>query len=109
MRSKLYFLLLLFCSCINKDKFNGYVYDYDTEKPIKNVIINSNGGNTQTDSAGFFCINIMSNKNCKIIFKKEDYLPKSIERRPDSLGQFSKRNLNYNRIYLYAEGSDFSK
>lgn len=108
MKSKLIFIILLFCSCTN-NKFNGYVYDYDTERPIKNVHIDINGNKTQTDSAGYFCVEVNLDSNLKISLNKRGFAAKMITRIPDSLGKFSKRSLHYNRIYLLNEESDFSK
>ncbi|WP_316634159.1 hypothetical protein [uncultured Flavobacterium sp.] len=109
MKNKLIFLILLLCSCTNKDELNGYVYDYDTELPLKNVYIVINDNKTQTDSTGFFCMNINLTSGCKIVLKKEGYTAKEIYRNPDSLGKFSKRSLKYNRFYMYNKESDFSK
>lgn len=109
MKIKLIFLILLFCSCSSKDELNGYIYDYDTERPLKNVHIVINDNKTQTDSTGFFCINIKSTSACKMIFKKEGFTTKEIYRKPDSLGRFSKRSLKYNRFYMYNKESDFHK
>ena len=101
-------LLLLLCSCTN-NTFSGYVYDYDTEKPIKNVQIDSNGNKTETDSTGYFSIKVRPNKICKIAIRKEGYVSKKVERKPDSLGLFSKSNLSNVKIYLFDKNSDFSQ
>lgn len=109
MKSKinLILLLLLFCSCTN-NTFSGHVYDYDTEQPIKNVQIDSNGNKTETDSTGYFSIKVKPNKICKIAIRKEGYATKKIERKPDSMGVFSKSNLKEVKIYLFDKHSDFS-
>lgn len=108
MKSKFIFIILLFSSCIDSNKFNGHVYDYDTETPIENVSIDINGYKTQTDSTGYFCIEVKSNLAYKVILKKEDYVTKKINRKPDSLGKYSQKSLKYNRLYLYAKESDFT-
>jgi len=110
MKSKinLILLILLLCSC-TKNTFSGHVYDYDTERPIQNVQIDSNGNTTQTDSAGYFIIQVEPNKICKIALRKEGYATKKIDRKPDSLGLFSKSNLKNVKIYLFDENSDFSE
>lgn len=105
---KYIFLILLLSSCTN-NKFFGYVYDYDTEKPIKDVQVNINGIITQTDSTGYFSAKIKSNKDCIILLQKEEYEVKKVYRRPDSLGMFSKRNLKKHKIYLFKEESEFLK
>ncbi|MBE8723900.1 hypothetical protein [Flavobacterium hungaricum] len=107
MRITYVFVLLLFCSCTN-NKFYSYVYDYDTGKPLKNVLVTVNGVVTATDSTGFFTSNIKSNADCVILLQKEEYAVKKIYRKPDSLGMFSKRNLNKHKIYLFKKESDFS-
>lgn len=103
------FIIILFCSCINKNNFNGHVYDYDTEKPIQNVQVDINGNQVQTDSKGYFCIEVNSNSAFKMLLKKEGYSRKIVNRKPDSLGKFSKKSLNYNKLYLYTKESDFSE
>lgn len=108
IKSKFIFIIVLFCSCGNNDKFNGHVYDYDNDKPIENVAININGNKVQTDSTGYFCIKVKSNSLCKMILKKEGYLTKTINRTPDSLGKFSQKSLKYNRLYLFTKESDFT-
>lgn len=109
MKNKLFFLILLFCSCTSKDELNGYVYDYDTEQPIKNVYVNIKDDTTQTDSTGYFSMKVKSNLPCTIFLQREGYASKRICRKPDSLGKFSKKSLKYNRFYMYNKESDFSK
>ncbi|PIF30152.1 hypothetical protein CLU81_0558 [Flavobacterium sp. 9] len=104
----IFIAVLLFYGCTN-NKFSGTVYDYDTEKPIKNVFININGNRTQTDSSGYFCMEVKSDTTYVITLKKKAYATKNIYRTSDSLGKFSKRSLRYNRIYLFTEESDFGK
>jgi len=110
MKSKisLIVLILLFCSCTN-NTLSGYVYDYDTEKPIKNVQIDSNGNKTETDSTGYFILKVKPNKICKIVLRKEGYSSKKVERKPDSLRLFSKSNISNIRIYLFDKNSDFTE
>ena len=107
MKITFIFILLLLCSCTKKELF-GYVYDYDTEKPIKNVHIDINGDATKTDSTGYFCMKIKPNSACTIVLKKESYATKKLYRKPDSLGEFSSKSLKANKIYLYNKKSDFS-
>ncbi len=104
---KFIFLVLFLCSC-TESKFYGHVYDYDTEKPIKNVSVYVNGRSTKTDSTGYFSINIKSNLPNVIQLKKEGYFSKKVYRKADSLGRFDTKNINWNVIYLYNKESDFS-
>lgn len=106
MKLKLILFTLLLCSCTN-NTFSGRVYDFDTEEPLKNVQIDSNGNTTETDSAGYFSIKVKPNKTCTIYLRKEDYATKKISRKPDSLGIFSKRYLKNSKIYLFNKESDF--
>ncbi|WP_394773609.1 hypothetical protein [Flavobacterium sp.] len=108
MKSKLIFIVLLFCSCTN-NKFYGHVYDYDTNRPIENVHIDINGIKLQTDSSGYFYLKVRSNSRLKVTLKKNGYSTKKLYRTPDSQGEFSKRNLSNNKIYLFNKESDFSK
>ena len=109
MKNILIFLLLLICSCTGKEELNGHVYDYDTERPLKNVSVIVNHSKTKTDSTGFFCIYIKSNSVYKIILKRKGYSTKEIFRKPDSLEKLSKKSLKYNKFYMYNKESDFSK
>jgi hypothetical protein len=72
------FTILLLTSCINSNKFNGHVYDYDTEKPIKNVALDINGHKTQTDSTGYFYVKVNFSSVYKMTLKKEGYHQKDI-------------------------------
>lgn len=107
MKSQFIFIVLLFCSCTN-NKFYGHIYDYDTERPIKNVNIIINGNSTQTDSSGYFSMKVKSNSPCTIFLQRAGYASKKIYRKPDSLGEFSKKSLNKNSIYLINKESEFS-
>lgn len=107
MKLNLIFLTLLFCSCTS-NTFSGHVYDYDTNKPIMRAQVEANGNSTETDSSGYFTIKVRPNSECKILFRKEGYAAKNINRKPDSLGIFSKQNLKRNKIYLFNIESDFS-
>lgn len=106
MKIRYIFIALVLCSCTN-NKFYGYVYDYDTDKPVKNVFVNVNGSITKTDSTGYFMAEIKSNTDCIIVLQKEKYALKKVCRKPDSLGMFSRRNLNKHKIYLFKKESDF--
>lgn len=108
MKSEFLFIALLLSSCTS-NQFSGYIYDYDTNKPIKDVKVNVNGVNSLTDNLGYFELEIESNSVCRLFLIKEGYASKKVIRKPDSLGTFSKRSLKNNRIYLYKNESDFSK
>lgn len=108
MKFKFILLILLFTSC-NKSNLDGNVYDYDTEKPLKNVFVNINGNTTQTDSNGYFRIKVKVNSKYIILLKKEGYALKKIYREPDSLNEFSKKKLKNNKIYLIDKDTDFTK
>lgn len=99
-------MILVLCSCSNNN-FQGHVYDYDTEKPLRNVSVKINDQITQTDSVGYFAMKIKSNSTIEIFLKRKGYASKKLFRKPDSCGEFSKKNLNENRIYLYNQESDF--
>jgi hypothetical protein len=107
LKVKLIILTLLFCSCTS-NTLSGHVYDYDTDEPLANVQIDSNGNKTETDTAGYFNIKVKPNKSCKISLKKEGYETKKVNQKPDSLGLFSQANLKNRKIYLFNKESDFS-
>ncbi|WP_343697492.1 hypothetical protein [Flavobacterium sp.] len=106
MKKKIIFLLFLLSSCTN-NRFYGSIYDYDTDKPIKNVTVNINNIKTQTDSLGSFVVEIKSNRDCIILLQKDGYADKKVYRKPDSLGKFSKKYFKNNKIYLFKKDSEF--
>lgn len=106
MKIKFILMILLFYSC-SDNNFQGHVYDYDTEKPLKNVYVKINDNSTQTDSTGWFSIKIKSNSTIAIFLKREGYASKKIYRKPDSSGGYSQKKLKENAIYLYNKESDF--
>lgn len=109
MKNQLIFIVLLLCSCSSNIELDGYVYDYDSERPLKNVSIVINDNTIQTNSVGFFRIDINSHAPFKLLFTKEGYAAKEINRKPDSLGRFSKKSLKCNKFYMYKKASDFSR
>jgi len=106
MKIKFILMILLSYSCSNNN-FQGHVYDYDTEKPLKNVYIKINDEVKKTDRAGHFSVKIKTHSAIIILFKRKGYESKKICRKPDSCGEFSKKNLHANKIYLYNKESDF--
>ena len=101
--SFIFILGFLFFGCTNNN-LCGHVYDYDSERPIKNVSIEVIGNKTYTDSVGYFCVKVNSNSVCKIVFKKEGYAIKKM-----SCNAGSPKNLNCNKVYLFKKESDFPK
>lgn len=109
MRLKIIFLVLLFTSCNTSNYLDGNVYDYDTEKHLKDVIVNINGTTTYTDGKGYFRMKVKVNSNCIMLIIKEGYAVKKICREPDSLNEFSKKKLKNNKIYLIDSNTDLMK
>lgn len=70
MKTKFILMTLLFCSCSNSN-FQGHFYDYDTEKPLKDVYIKINDCLTLTDSAGYFAMKMKSNSTIETICVKK--------------------------------------
>ena len=106
MKIKFILMILLSYSCSNNN-FHGHVYDYDTEKPLKNVYVKINDKITQTDSTGYFSVKIKTHSAITILLKRKGYASKKLFRKPDSCGEFSKKNLHANKIYLCNKESDF--
>ncbi|WP_426485772.1 carboxypeptidase-like regulatory domain-containing protein [Flavobacterium sp. 2] len=100
------FISLLLSAC-TQSTFSGYVNDFDSNKPIKNVNININGNKTQTDCTGYFSLNVKSKSNCIISLKREGYESKKVYRKPD----ISKRDTMQKRkntiIYMFRKDSEF--
>lgn len=108
MKIKLLLIALVVCSC-TRTKFSGFVHDFDTGKPIKNVAVNINGNLTNTDSTGHFEIEVNSNSNCIIGLKREGYVNKKVLRKPDYLDKTTRGELKNSTIYMFKNESDFSK
>lgn len=96
------FLIFLLTSC-TKNNIEAHVYDYDTSKPIQNVEVFINGNKTQTDSTGYFSMNVNCN-NCVVLLNKKDYARKEVLRKQGNEVSSSKSDI----IYLYKKDSDFS-
>ena len=63
-------------SCNNKKEFYiGYVYDFDTEKPLQNVKVIELESNheTTTNEKGYFSMKKLENVSSSLIFEKEGY------------------------------------
>jgi hypothetical protein len=106
MKLKIILIVLLFCSCTN-NKFSGCVHDFDTDKPIKNVLVSINGNTTQTDSLGYFNSSINCNSSCILDLKKEGYADKKVNRKPDSSEKDNDKRAKKNIIYMFKRDSDF--
>lgn len=102
------FIALLLSSC-TQSTFSGYVYDFDTGKPLKNVTVYINGNLTKTDSIGHFEIEVNSNSNCIINLKRQGYANKNIVRKPDYLEKTKSGKLKNSTVYMFKSESDFSK
>lgn len=101
-------LIILLLSACNQKKFSGYVKDFDSNKPVSNVWINISSNKTQTDSSGYFSLNVNSKSSCVLKLRKEGYAVKQIIVKAD----FGERN-SYNKekgkvIYMFKNESDFS-
>jgi hypothetical protein len=107
MKIKLIFIILLFCNC-SRNKVSGYVYDFDTNIPIKNVVVKINESATQTDSSGYFNIEVNSISNCTINLKKEGYANKKVFRKPDPPKDSDANKIKNTIIYMFNNESDFS-
>ncbi|MBF4491703.1 hypothetical protein IR010_04055 [Flavobacterium sp. MR2016-29] len=106
MKLNLILIIIIFCSCTN-NKFSGSVRDFDTDKPIKNVLVNINGNTTQTDSLGYFNSNVNCNSSCILYLKKEGYADKEVNRKPDSSEKNDDKGAKKDIIYMFKKDSDF--
>lgn len=107
MKIKLIFIILLFCNC-SQNKVSGYVYDFDSNAPIENVVVKINESATQTDSSGYFNIAVNSNSNCTLNLKKEGYANKKVFRKPDPPKNSDCKKLKDTIIYMFNNESEFS-
>lgn len=107
MKLKIILMLLLLCSCA-QNKISGYVKDFDSNKPIKDVWVSIHKNTTQTDSLGFFSITVTSNSSGILNLKKEGYESKKVSRKPDSLEKSSDNKTNKSIIYLFKNESEYS-
>lgn len=107
MKLNFLFIVLLFSSCTHT-KISGYVRDFDNNKPVSNVLISINNSKTQTDSLGYFSLNVNSNSSCVLKLKKEGYAVKQIIRKPYALENKKNDKADKNTIYMFKNESDFS-
>jgi hypothetical protein len=107
MKIKLIFIILLCCSC-SQNNFSGYVYDFDNNAPIKNVLVKINESTTQTDTSGYFNIEVNFASNCTINLKKEGYANKKVFRKPDSSEKRVTKEIEIKTIYMFKNESEFS-
>ena len=105
---KLFFFLILFSSC-TQNKLSGYIHDFDSDKPIKNVLVNIDNNITKTDSIGFFEIKVNSNSSCIINLKREGYANKKVFRKFNSSGRYNIKAVQNKTIYMFKNESDFAK
>lgn len=107
MKLKLLFIVLTFSACTQK-KFSGYVKDFDSNKPIENVYVNISENTTQTDSLGYFNLNVNCNSSCILKLNKTGYAFKKIIRKPDVSEKKENDKADKNVIYMFKKESDFS-
>lgn len=108
MKIKLIIIAFFLYSCTH-NKISGYVHDFDTGKPLKNVTVNINENLTKTDSIGHFEIEVNSNSNCVINLKRQGYANKGVIRKPDSVQKIKSGELKNSIIYMFKNENDFSK
>lgn len=107
MKLKIILTTILFYSC-TQNKYSGYIHDFDSNKPIKNVLVNINGNKTQTDSIGYFSLEINSKSNCIIHLKREGYADKNILRKTNMTKKIEDEKPKNKIIYMFKKESDFS-
>ena len=105
MKIKFIIIAFLLYSC-TQNKFSGYVYDFDTGKPIQNVVVNINGNSTNTNSNGYFEIEVNSNSNCAINLKRQGYVTKTVFRKPDFREKSKNSKPKKSSIYMFKSDSD---
>ena len=69
-------ICIIVLSCNSKKEFyTGYVYDFDTEKPLQNVKVIELESNheTTTNEKGYFSMKKLENVSSSLIFEKEGY------------------------------------
>lgn len=103
---KLLFTAMLISGCTGST-FSGYVNDFDTNKPVRNVTVSINTNTVQTDSTGYFSIPANSNLSCIITLEKEGYANKKVFRKPD-LEKNNVKKIKKNTIYMFKNESDFA-
>ncbi len=70
----LIYIITLSCNIYNKKEFyTGYVYDFDTEKPLQNVKVIELESNheTTTNEKGYFSMKKLENVSSSLIFEKK--------------------------------------
>ena len=70
----LIYIIVLSCNS-KKEFYTGYVYDFDSEKPLQNVKVIELESNheTTTNEKGYFSMKKLENVSSSLIFEKEGY------------------------------------
>ncbi|WP_029269202.1 carboxypeptidase regulatory-like domain-containing protein [Flavobacterium sp. KJJ] len=108
MKLSLILIKFLILSSCTQNTFSGYVYDFDTNKPIKKVQISVNKTSVQTDTTGHFKVSVNSSSNCLLELSRKGYATKKIYRKPDRLENNGKKNVKNTTIYMFKNESDFT-
>ena len=88
--------------------YEGYIKDFDSNKPIKNVSVSINKNITLTDSTGYFSIDVTSNTTYTLDLEKDGYARKKIIRKPDLAEKNADKKVNTSNIYMFKNESDFT-
>lgn len=106
MKLKIIIITLLLSSC-TQNKFSGYVKDFDSNKPIKNVWVSTNKSTAKTDSIGYFSVEATSNTVFVLQLEREGYASKKVIRKPDSGEKDTDQKIKKGTIYMFKNESDF--
>jgi len=106
MKLKIIMITQLLSSC-TQNKFSGYVKDFDSNRPIKDVSVSINKITTKTDSIGYFSVEATSNTTYVLQLEREGYATKKVIRKPDSGEKDTDQKTKKDTIYMFKNESDF--
>ena len=97
----LIYIIVLSCNS-KKEFYTGYVYDFDTEKPLQNVKVIELESNheTTTNEKGYFSMKKLENVSSSLIFEKEGYRKDTIRSIQIQNGEQQQEVFNGKIIYI---------
>lgn len=101
-------VLGLLAGC-GKKAYYGFIYDYETKKPLPDVEVNDylNGVKTRSDNKGYFHLKHKGNISGELIFKKQGYDIDTLKTTRISNGEFFKEEFKGDTVYMFNVNSNF--
>jgi hypothetical protein len=101
-------MLFLVTGCREK-AYYGYVYDYETKKPVSSVTVNDylNGTKAITNAKGYFYLEHKGQLSGRLILKKTGYAIDTLETISRQSGEHFIERFKGDTIYMFNVNSNF--